>query len=451
MLQVLFHIPFTAALVPPDGVPIYGFGAMLFLCFVATAMIWGPGRGAKVGLPRERLQDFAIILFISGIAGARVVYMIQYSDQMPKDWPGRILAFFQIWNGGIVVYGALFGGLVGYACFYHFVMKRYNVSGWKLADAVAPLIALGLAIGRLGCYLNGCCWGQPVAPEVQPVPLVASLGEFPLLPAHCRYQVCGPVPPDAGRPEIFSLQTSTGFSIAPPAGGDPRTVVAAIEPGSAAEKAGLQPGDRVTKVDGEPNAIFVELMGSGAETQSLAARLREGEPAQADPARLRFESPVKAARAVESARDAGVGAAVTDTLTERVREPARGRGELDLVVERDGREVPIQYTPRTVPLFPTQLYETVSMGLLILVLVTFQPLRRRDGEVMVVLMLGYALHRFLNEALRIEPTYQMGLTLSQWISLLLIVSALGLELYLRAARPALPRGALPLGYGAEGV
>ena len=454
MLQILFHVPFTAGLVPPDGVPIYGFGVMLFLCFVVTAMVWGPGRAAKIGLPRDRLQDLAIILFVTGIAGARVVYMIQYSEQFPKDWPGRIGAFFQIWNGGIVVYGALFGGLIGYLLFYYSVLRRYHVSGWRMADAVAPLIALGLAVGRLGCYLNGCCWGQPVAPEVQPVPLSAALGEFPLIPAHCRDQVCGPVPENAGRPEIYGLQTSTGFTTArADTRTDPRTVVAGVEPGSAAEHARLKPGDRIVGLGGEPNAILVDLQGPPEAVKTLAEKLAPGgENTPSDKfTRLRFDTPEEATHAAEQARAAGTRVVLSDEFTQRLREPARGRGELSLTVDRAGERVPLTFTPRTVPLFPTQLYETLSMGLLVLVLVTFQPLRRRDGEVIVLLMLGYAMHRFLNEALRIEPTYQKGLTLSQWISLLLIVAAFGLELYLRLVQPKLPNGLVPLGYGATPV
>ena len=71
--------------------------------------------------------------------------------------------------------------------------------------------------------------------------------------------------------------------------------------------------------------------------------------------------------------------------------------------------------------------------------------------VLVLLMVGYAAHRFLNEAIRIEPSYSIagsdyGLTLSQWISVLIFILAVGMELYLRATRPKLPPGAVPLGY-----
>ena len=56
-------------------------------------------------------------------------------------------------------------------------------------------------------------------------------------------------------------------------------------------------------------------------------------------------------------------------------------------------------------------------------LLAFHPFRRHDGQLMVVLMLGYAVHRFLNESIRIEPTYAAGLTLSQWGSIGIFAAA----------------------------
>jgi prolipoprotein diacylglyceryltransferase len=104
-------------------------------------------------------------------------------------------------------------------------------------------------------------------------------------------------------------------------------------------------------------------------------------------------------------------------------------------VERGQEEVPVVFTPRTVPFYPAQLYETISMLVLIGLLLSFQPYRRHDGQVMVLFLLGYAVHRFFNESIRIEPTYAMGLTLSQWISLLIVVLAIGLEVMLRLTLP----------------
>ncbi len=462
MQQVLFHIPFTSQLVPPDGLPLYGFGVMLFLTFVLTAMVWGPRRVVQVGLPKDKLQDMAILLFLTGIAGARVVYMVQYANQFPdKSAWGLVKAFFQIWNGGIVFYGSVFGGVIGYLIFRRVVLRRFAVSDWKLADAVAPLIALGLAVGRVGCYLNGCCWGQPVCEECQPVPLAPELGKFPLLPAHARDQVVRPAGETDRLPQIHGLQTSTGFAVGPrnDRAGDVRSVVTAVEPKSAAERAGLKPGDLIEQVNGRANDAVLDLTGP-KDAVDAAVEKAHGSGAvlsiRASPddpdvwtARIAYADPAAAQRdRREVAVIPGLYASVNDALWATVREWPRGQGKLSLVVDRGGQQVPVEFTPRTVPFFPTQLYETVSMLLLTFLLVAFQPFRRHDGQVMVLLMLGYAVHRFLNEAIRIEPTYALNLTLSQWISIGIFFAGLLLEGFLRLTMPKLPPGEVPLSYGA---
>jgi prolipoprotein diacylglyceryltransferase len=457
MQQVLFHIPFTSGWVPPDGVPLYGFGAMLFLTFLLTAMVWGPRRVQKVGMPKEKLQDMAIVLFLTGIAGARVVYMIQYSEQFPdKSIGGLAKQFVQIWNGGIVFYGSAIGGTLGYILFYNLVLRKFKISTWQLADACAPLIALGLAVGRIGCYLNGCCWGQVAIEECQPVPLSARLGEFPLLSAHAREQVVRPAKPNDRLPSIHGLQTSTGFSLAQkPAVSklkveDPRSVVAELEPGSAAEKVGLKPGDRIVKVNGQANRLVLEMSSVSADAVASAIKIAETNGGTgASETRIAFNDFDSYKKAVDSIRAADVPVNLTgmDTLGELVQEWPRGRNDIELEVQRGSESLKLTFIPRTVAFFPTQLYETISMVLLILLLLAFQPFRRHDGQVIVVMMLGYSVHRFLNEALRIEPTYAMGLTLSQWISVGMFTAAILLELFLRATQPRLSPGLHDLGEG----
>src|SRR5439155_19290 len=83
----------------PDGFGLPGFGAMLFVAFFATTW-WGGVRAKRIGMQPERMQDMAIVLFIAGIAGARVLYMIQYSNQFPDKSAGALAAeFFKIWKG----------------------------------------------------------------------------------------------------------------------------------------------------------------------------------------------------------------------------------------------------------------------------------------------------------------------------------------------------------------
>jgi prolipoprotein diacylglyceryltransferase len=266
---------------------------------------------------------------------------------------------------------------------------------------------------------------------------------FPLLPAHARTQL---VNKEDNVPYGY-LQTSTGFTIRKSDASDPRSVVQTVEPGSAAEKAGIKAGDKIVKVNGVPNFIVVEVLGKpDSVTAALTALGKYGGESRVateeHTARSYFTDPEMFKSAYPKSREelgrdeAGVSFNVMDYLWEQVREWPRGREDIELDVERDGEVKAMKFEPRTIGLYPTQLYETVSMVLLILVLLAFHPLRRHDGQVMVLLMLGYALHRFINESIRVEPTYAMGLTLSQWGSVVILLAAVGLEILLWRIMPS---------------
>ncbi|MCS6865831.1 MAG: prolipoprotein diacylglyceryl transferase [Gemmataceae bacterium] len=440
MRQVLFTLPDPFGWFGPDGIPLYGFGAMLFVCFVVVTL-WGSRRAQRLAhMPPERFQDMVIVLFVTGLIGARVLYMIQYAHHFPdKSLWGLLGAFFKIWEGGIIFYGSALGGALGYGAFYWLVLRRFRINGWQLADAVAPLLALGLAIGRIGCYLNGCCWGQVAIEEYQTVPLGAA--HFPLLPAHARQQLVR---------EQF-LQTTTGFTVESRSSlsfEDPRSRVRAVEKDSPAQQAGIRPGDRVVKVNGEPNWIYLDVAGPADKLPAAVASVHDyhgtiqilSEGRQ----RITFADfpPYLAARLTLS-RVGGLDISVTDRLEELVRDWPRGKTHLTLCVERtttpDGPpqilDLPA-FVPLTVGLYPTQLYETVSMVIIILFLLTYYPYRRHDGQLMVLVMLLYALHRFINESLRIEPTVGQGLTLSQWGSVVIFVAGVAMEAFLWWAMPS---------------
>lgn len=452
MQQVLFTLPIFKSTFPPDGIPMYGFGAMLFVCFVSVTL-WGSRRAKRTAnMPPERFQDMVIWLFVSGIIGARVLYMIQYTHTFPdQSLKGLLGAFFKIWEGGIIFYGSALGGVIGYGLFYHFVLRRLKVNGWQLADAVAPLLALGLAVGRIGCYLNGCCWGQVACEECRTPPLGAA--HFPLLPAHARVPLV----------REQALQTTTGFAIEPRRPfdpfDDPRTRVKAVEAGSPADRAGVKAGDLVVKVFDDKNSILVDLSGPEDRVKTAIAALKGyREPIKELPEgrkRLEFDDLAPYFEARSALRGMpGVDVSVSDRLEDAVREWPRGKSKLTLAVEREipdeGRLEPKKETidlppfaPATIGLYPTQLYETVSMVLLILLLLAYYPYRRHDGQLMVLLMVGYAAHRFINESLRIEPTIGLGLTLSQWGSVVIFTAAVGIEAYLWRVMPSRWGGETP--------
>jgi len=97
---------------------------------------------------------------------------------------------------------------------------------------------------------------------------------------------------------------------------------------------------------------------------------------------------------------------------------------LKLTVRRDGNEETLDFEPRSIGLHPTQIYETISMCLLLFFLLSYYPYKRHDGELMVLLMVGYGVHRFLNEMLRLDVDPGIGdLTMSQIISLFVLAGA----------------------------
>ena len=93
---------------------------------------------------------------IGGILGLRIGYFLTHPPAL--EWQGNPLEIFRIDHGGLVLYGGILVGIPGCILF----LLRKGVSLWKIADLAAPSLAAGLAFGRLGCFLNGCCFGKTV-------------------------------------------------------------------------------------------------------------------------------------------------------------------------------------------------------------------------------------------------------------------------------------------------
>lgn len=253
------------------GLTLHSFSVLLSLAVVAglALTVW---RARRERLSTETVLELAVWLLSGGIIGARGLYILTH--------PQSIQTFsdiFKIWQGGIVYYGCLIGGLIGSTLYWF----RRPFPFLAMADAVAPALALGSTIGRLGCWFNGCCYGQ----------------------------ICEP-----------------GWGVAFPAGSIPwaRHVSEGLIPPSSA--------------------------------QSLHV-------------------------------------------------------------------------------LPTQLYAVLDGFLILAVLSVYYPRRKRDGEVMAVLMLTYSVTRFVMETLRAdEGAILLGLTLSQSISVAVFLGGLALRSWL-ASRP----------------
>ncbi|NDV28010.1 prolipoprotein diacylglyceryl transferase [Desulfovibrio sp. JC010] len=94
-----------------------------------------------------------IIAVVCGVIGARALYVGLY----PKEFTDNLLSVFYIWQGGLVFSGAvIFGSLAG---LLYLRSKKQPLLDWL--DCFAPGIALGISVGRLGCFFAGCCYGKP--------------------------------------------------------------------------------------------------------------------------------------------------------------------------------------------------------------------------------------------------------------------------------------------------
>ena len=105
----------------------------------------------RLGIPWGDALQAGFWALVGAGLGGRIVYARLHWIAYDSDRLGLL----RFWEGGLSWYGALIGGMA-FLVIYAWTVRR---SFWRYADAVAPALALGLAIGRLGCLLNGCCYG----------------------------------------------------------------------------------------------------------------------------------------------------------------------------------------------------------------------------------------------------------------------------------------------------
>jgi phosphatidylglycerol---prolipoprotein diacylglyceryl transferase len=141
---ILFHL---------GSFPVHSYGVMIAVAFVFG--LWTATRRARrENISAEAIADVTLWIMVGVIVGARTVYVATYWND---EFAGRPLTeIFAIWHGGLVFYGGLIGAIIAGAAY----LRWKKLPLWKIADALAPSIALGSVFGRIGCLLNGCCYGR---------------------------------------------------------------------------------------------------------------------------------------------------------------------------------------------------------------------------------------------------------------------------------------------------
>ena len=368
---VLFVLP---ALIEDGGVAIRGYGVMLLLAVVAGVALC-IYRAKQMGMNPDIIYSLAFWMFIGGILGARLFYIIEYWPQFQRGSFGETLgAMVNVAQGGLVVYGSLIGGLAAFVWF----VARHQLPALALADLIAPGMALGLCLGRIGCLLNGCCFGGICeAPQFGSGWAVT----FPWgSPPHQRQAANGDL-------NLHGI-TFLGDSI------DSPTVLSVVE-GSVAATAGIKQGDSI--------------------------------------------------RSVRRPSDEKGGPVLTGKEASDLLNQLLLPGSTIEIQVNDGHQIAMTLAeplPRSRPVHPTQIYSSINAALICLLLLAVYPYRTRDGQVIALMLTVYPITRFLLEIIRTDESavFGSGMSISQNVSVLIIVGIVGLWVYvLRSREPlALP-------------
>lgn len=143
MHPVLFHVG-------PFALHTYGvFVAMAFLSAIGLAL----KEARRVGENADQILDLCFYILIASIVGSRILYVV-------IEWPTFVndpVEIVRIWHGGLIFYGGFLGAVMT-ALWY---VRKKGLPVWKTADIIAPSIAFGQFVGRLGCFSAGCCYGKP--------------------------------------------------------------------------------------------------------------------------------------------------------------------------------------------------------------------------------------------------------------------------------------------------
>ncbi len=145
MFPILFKIgPLT----------LHTYGMLISLGFIAGISL-AIYLGKKEDIAKEKILDIGFYTLLSAIIGSRLFFvLIEYEDFIKNP-----IDIFKIWEGGLV----FFGGLLLAVPVLLIYLKQNRLPALKTFDLLAPCVAIGHAIGRIGCFSAGCCYGKPTS------------------------------------------------------------------------------------------------------------------------------------------------------------------------------------------------------------------------------------------------------------------------------------------------
>ena len=321
------------------GIRLHGYGLMLVLGFLGGIYLarW---RARRFGENPDAVATLGLLALVGGVVGARIAYVIEQWDSFARmsDPLARVL---DITSGGLIYYGGV--ALATAMALCYLALKRLPIR--RYLDIIAPSLMVGLAFGRMGCLLNGCCFGGACAEH------------FPLA---TRF-------PYASEPLLLLGEQANRF------GG------ASVSPAFVHQVALAEPDSPM-----HPSKLPRWLLLRDREGQLIphAEGRYKGGPVVTSPSRL---SP-------QEAREAGA--------------------------------------LKSMPLQPAQAYGIVNAIMIAGLLLWLSRLRRREGQVFLLMLILYAITRFILESIRGDNPHDLlsgYLTHNQYVSVGMV--AVGLILW----------------------
>jgi phosphatidylglycerol:prolipoprotein diacylglycerol transferase len=141
----LFEIPFI-------HLTIRSFGVMMVIGFLMGFFLIGR-LGRNIASNPQSITSLALYCLVAGVVGARIFYVIHHFDELENPWS----SMFAVWQGGLEFYGGVILAIPVIVLY----SRRHKISIRRCLDIMAIALMLGLAFGRLGCFLNGCGFGKP--------------------------------------------------------------------------------------------------------------------------------------------------------------------------------------------------------------------------------------------------------------------------------------------------
>jgi phosphatidylglycerol:prolipoprotein diacylglycerol transferase len=133
-------------------ITVYTYGVFVAIGFL-LGLVVAVREARRTGEDPQKIMDMALYVLIGAIVGSRGLYVLISREEFTGN-PFQVLF---IWKGGLVFYGGLVGGILVVIWY----TRRYGMALLKTLDIYAPAMALGHAVGRIGCFSAGCCYGRP--------------------------------------------------------------------------------------------------------------------------------------------------------------------------------------------------------------------------------------------------------------------------------------------------